>query len=600
MALRRIIVSLGMLASFAGAVLLLWPAPAATRHSAAETVPSGFSVQSFDFTYTSQSYLNPALPGSKAQGGGLTIACESKGTLHLALPLTADPALIFEFTHVLCADADVMQERGLRRAVHYTRDFLASTEAVRRAAEDPALAIARSLFLQLDGGLRSQWSQDATSQNQERRLEGEVNVTLQWNKDHGVVHWSKTFSGPMAGEASAVGLTQTLDYHVVASSEETQPIEFGLLQLEGHEQSATFQNKNLIARTDIDIRIERRSPAPQDQVKALLAMHPNESAAAPKSLGTAERKQILQRWRQFKDRAGQAPAHGSTADNQDAYLELKQALRQDPTLAEDLAEDLETMDPVSSAFATLSGALIYSGEAAALDAFVAQALAHKDELPWQERALPMVGLAPAPTAASWKYLDTMRKESQNPELSTAAELGMATHVKRGYQDPVFINELEARLTAAVTEEARLHLLDLVGNAGLEQFFPIVAAWLPGGSLKLRLRIVQALRFMQRPEAEHLLLQLAADPELELALEALQSLRDRTVATASLSVLLDLLRRTQDDRIRLKVLENLYEARHQDADLLKKIRAIRETLVLSPRLTAAWDQMEKDWVDPGET
>ncbi|WP_218110192.1 HEAT repeat domain-containing protein [Oligoflexus tunisiensis] len=589
-----------MLATFAGAVLLLWPAPATSHRSVPEPVPSGFPVQSFDFSYASHSYLNPALPGVPSQGEGLTIACESKGALHLALPAAGEPALVFEFTNVLCAGADVIQERGLSRTVHYTRNFLASAAAVGRATEDPALAIARSLFLQLDGGLRSSWPQKKPWLQHERRLEGDVTVTVDWNQDQKIVHWSKKFSGPVHGEPTAAGLTQTLQYQVVASSEEAQPIEFGLLRLEGHEQSVSLQNKNLVARTDIEIRIQRRAPASIAHVKSLLAGQANAPAAAPKMLSTRERERIVQRWRRFKDGEGQAPARGSTESNQEEYLELKQALRQDPSLGVELAEDLEDIDPASSAFATLSGALIYSGEAQALDAFVAQALAHKDDVAWQERALPMVGLAPGPTLQSWKYLDTMRQQSKDPELSTAAELGMATHLKHGYQDPAFVDELQARLTAAHSEMERLHLLDLVGNAGLEQFFPIVASWLPGASLKLRLRIVQALRFMQRPEAEKLLLLLAADPHMDLALMALQCLRDRVVATDSIPVLLQLLRSAPDDRIRLKVLENLYEARHRDAHLLKKIRDIREALVVSPQLAEAWDQMEKDWVDPGET
>ncbi|MDQ3232978.1 MAG: HEAT repeat domain-containing protein [Pseudobdellovibrionaceae bacterium] len=244
--------------------------------------------------------------------------------------------------------------------------------------------------------------------------------------------------------------------------------------------------------------------------------------------------------------------------------------------------------------------MIYSGEGEALDAFVEQALAHKDDGHWQERALPMVGLAPAPTGASWKYLDTMRQQTKQPDVASAAELGMATHLKHGFQDPVFVDELQLRLEKAQTETERLHLLDVVGNAGLEQFFPIISAWLKGASLPLRMRIVQALRFMKRPESETILLEMAAAPEADLALTALQCLRDRTMAKESIPVLLKLLGQTQDDRIRLKVLENLYEARSLDAGLLPKIQNLRRTMAMGQALAEAWEQMEKDWVDPVES
>jgi hypothetical protein len=194
----------------------------------------------------------------------------------------------------------------------------------------------------------------------------------------------------------------------------------------------------------------------------------------------------------------------------------------------------------------------------------------------------------------------MRQQSRDPDLKTAAELGMATHLKRGYQDADFLAEIQRRMENASTEEARLHLLDLVGNAGLDEFFPIVASWLPGSTRTLRLRLGQALRFMPRPEAETLLLQLAAESDLDVALVSLQSLRDRTVTSGSIPALLQLLTRHTDDRIRLKVLENLYEARHQDADLLPKIQRLRSGLTFGPALTEAWEQLEKDWVDPVET
>ncbi len=602
MALRRIIVGLGLLAIFAGAVLLLWPAQSVPKQSHESHPSTNFPVQSFSFTYTSQSYLNPTLPGSQGTGQGLTIACESKGLMHLKGTGAEPFALLFEFTDALCGGANVISERGLARTGHYTREFLTSAIAVQRATEDPALAIARSLFLHMDLGLRTGWDDKKQNQgHEERRLEGDVVPTLDWVVDQGLVQWTKKFSGVLPSENAAGGLTQTLQYHVGGRSEIQKPIEWGLVQLDGSEQSITLQKKNLVARTDIQIRLQRAAPLNKDDLRTLwVETKANIPAAAPKMLSVEEKQTLLQRWRQFRDGEGQKPARGSSESNQEEYLELKQALRQDPSLADELADDLKEMDPASSAFATLSGALIYSGEAEALNVFVTEALAHKDDAAWQQRALPMVGLAPGPTAQSWKYLDAMRQEAKQPELKVAAELGMATHLKRGYQDPAFITEIQDRMQSAQTEEARLHLLDVVGNAGLDQFFPIVSSWLPGASLPLRLRIVQALRFMQRPEAEALLLQLAADPNMDMALMALQSLRDRTVLASSIPVLLQLLTTSTDDRVRLRILEGLYDARHQDVELLKKVQRIRSGLSMGAALTAAWDQLEKDWVDPVET
>jgi hypothetical protein len=591
-----------MLAAFAGTVLLLWPSRADTRQSLPKPSLPGFPIQSFDFAYHSQSYLNPLLPGAKTSGQGLTIACESRGLMHLSRSAADALTLLFEFTDVLCGGANVISERGLARTVHYTREFLTAKDAVQRATEDPALAIARSLFLHMDLGLRASWpAPNEEIVAKERRLEGDLSPALDWVMDQGAVQWTKSFSGVLPGDAAAVGLTQSLQYQVRGRSEKSDPIEWGLLQLDGNEQSISMQGKNLLARTDIQIHLRRTTTVNSKDLRNLWAeTRANISAAAPKIITAEEKEALMQRWRQFRDGEGQRPARGATASNQDEYLELKQALRQDPALAEELADDLDDMDPTSSAFATLSGALIYSGEAQALNAFVEEASAHRDDRHWQQSALPMIGLAPGPTAQSWKYLDTIRQETKDPELKTAAELGMATHLKHGYQDASFVAEIQTRMASAQTEDERLHLLDVIGNGGLDQFFPIIASWLQGASPALRLRIVQALRFMQRPEAETLLLQLAGDSEVDLALMALQSLRDRTVAVSSIPRLLQLLTQSQDDRIRLKILENLYEARHQDADLLKKVQSIRSDLTLGPALTAAWEQLEKDWVDPVET
>lgn len=599
MTLRRILVSLGILVALAGAVLLLLPSPVRPEKSIEAGVREGFPTQSFEFSYDSQSYLNPALPGTPGQSKGLTIACESKGLMHLGRPRAQSLHFLFEFTVVLCGGVNLISERGLARTVHYSHEFLSSKEAMQQATEDPALAIARSHFLHMNLGQKARWSED--HRLEELRIEGGVTPEVTWVMDQGQVQWTKKFSGPVSGDESPIGLSQSLQYQVGARSDVSEPLEWGLLQLDGHEQSISLQKQNLVARTDITIRLMRTNTVDAGAVQNLWAETTiNTPAAAPRIMSTADREKILERWRHFRDRDGQKPARGANEDSQDEYLELKKALREEPSLADELAEDLNDMDPAISAFATLSGALIYSGEGTALNAFVRKALEHKDEAEWQNRALPMIGLAPAPTAQSWNYLETMRKQSQDGNLKSAAELGMGTHLKRGFQDETFVSEIQQRMGNARTEDERLHLLDVVGNAGLDQFFPLISSWLSGASPTLRLRIVQALRFMLRPEAEKLLLQLAADAEPELALTALQSLRERQVSGAAIPLLLQILSSRPDDRIRLQVLENLYAARHQDAELLPKIQRIRSGLTLSAALTAAWNQIEKDWVDPVET
>ncbi|MDQ3231245.1 MAG: hypothetical protein M3Q07_05440, partial [Pseudobdellovibrionaceae bacterium] len=203
MALRRITVSFLFLAAFAGAALLLWQTQAPSQHDAGTLRPQAFPVSSFNFSYASQSYFNPALPNGKAQASGFTIACESKGLVHLSAKSHGDPTLLFEFTNVLCGEADVMAERGLARTVQYSREFMASPLAVERATEDPALAIARSVFLHMDGGLRARWPESQqVLLNREERLEGEVAPEMQVAWQNGAVHWTKKFTGPVTGGAS--------------------------------------------------------------------------------------------------------------------------------------------------------------------------------------------------------------------------------------------------------------------------------------------------------------------------------------------------------------------------------------------------------------
>ncbi|HET9240919.1 MAG TPA: HEAT repeat domain-containing protein [Oligoflexus sp.] len=599
MTLRRILVSLGILAALAGAALLLLPSAMKPVKSVEAKPREDFPARSFEFSYESQSYLNPTLPSAAGKGQGLTIACESRGLMHLGRPRAMTLHFLFEFTSVLCGGVNVMSERGLARTVHYSREFLASEDAMQRATEDPALAIARSLFLPMDLGQKSRWSDDRSFD--ELRIEGRITPELAWVMDKGQVQWTKKFSGPVPGDEGARGLSQSLQYQVGARSEVSEPMEWGLLQLDGHEQSVSLQNQNLVARTDITVRLVRTSVSDARALRDLWAdTEINRPAAAPRIMSSADKDRILQRWRHFRDREGQNPARGANEESQDEYLELKKALRDEPSLADELVDDFNDMDPASSAFATLSGALIYSGEAAALNAFVRKALEHKNEMEWQSRALPMIGLAPVPTAQSWTYLETMRKQANEANLKSAAELGMGTHLKHGFQDGNFVAEIQIRMENARTQDERLHLLDVVGNAGLDQFFPLIRSWLPSASPVLRIRIVQALRFMLRPDAEMLLMQLAADAEPELALGALQSLRERQVSNASIPLLLHILSSRSDDRIRLQALENLYEARHLDADLLPKIQRIRSGLSLSAALAAAWNQIEKDWVDPVET
>ncbi len=556
--------------------------------------------RSLQFEYHSLSSINPALPSADQQGQGMTIDCQSHGNMHVATPHAHDLIFIFEFSMLACGETNLLEERNLPLHLSYSRDFLASAAAMEQALEHPGLAIARSLYFHQDAGQRERWSAaQAVLVNQELRVEGQATPQLKVQEDSGVWNWQKTFAGVLPSGKNPPGLQHSLDYEVKGQSQTAIPMELGLLNLQGKEKSVTMQSNRTVAKTEIQIRMHRITAVDNERLNILLADANAPVDPARPKLSIEERDRLLRHWQKFRDKDGLKPLQGESVANQSVYIELKQALRRDPSIAQELAADLQGLDPASSGFATLAGALIYSGVSPALDAFVAQAeLRHRD-MNFQSRALPMIGLAPQPDLVSWKYLDQARRLQKSSQLGVAAELGMATHLKQGYQDKgaeEFVEEISQRMLAANTEAKRLHLLDLVGNAGLEKLLPLVESWLKQGTPAMRLRIAQSLRHMQDLKAEQLLLELAADTNLELSLTALQSLRDRTPSLSSLSGLLDLLERPHHDRVQLLILENLYAARSLDPMLLDKIQKIRDTLTLSPNLSEAWDQLEEDWAD----
>jgi len=556
--------------------------------------------RSLQFEYHSLSYINPSITSGDNRGQGLTIDCQSRGSIHLATPRAHDLIFIFEFSMLVCGETNLMEERNLPLHLSYSREYLASAAAVEQALEHPGLAIARSLYFHLDTGQRERWSgNQAALVNQELRVEGEVTPVLKVKEESGVWNWQKTFAGAVPTLKNPLRLRHSLEYDVKGQSQTASPMELGLLNLQGIEKSVTMQKNQVVARTEIQIRMHRITEVDNDRLKSLLADANAPVDSARQQLSLEEKDRLIRHWQKFRDKDGLKSVQGESVANQSIYIELKQALRRDPKIAQELAADLQGLDPGSSGFATLAGALIYSGESQALDAFVAQAeLRHRDTN-FQSSALPMIGLAPQPNVVSWKYLDQARRLQKSSELGVAAELGMATHLKQGYQNKgaeEFVEEISRRMLTANTEAERLHLLDLVGNAGLEKLLPLVESWLNEGSPAMRLRIAQCLRHMQDPKAEQLLLQLAAAANLELSLTALQSLRDRTPALSSLPALLDLLQRPHHDRVHLLILENLYAARALDPMLLEKIQKIMDALTLSSNLSEAWDQMEEDWAD----
>ncbi len=609
MALRRTLLVFGLVL-LAG--LLGWqfrPGEAAgpgLKPDAAESMghPS-FAARSWSFSYHSLSYLNPVLSTAKAGDRGLTMACHAKGQLHAMAQHTADLRLIFEFSEIMCGEADILADRALSHVSAWDRDYLQSLGAVEAALQNPNLAIARSIFLAMNLDFDRDFSKIVSPiADAQLRAEGRVDVAFQSHQGTAGWLWTKSYQGPLTTALNPLGLNHHLELEVQASSQSTRPLELALNELKATEKIQSFQKKRLIARTELQIHLQHLPNMDQARLKDLLA----EGTLAPSVTGqnpltAEERARVLDHWKAFRDQEGQKPVYGESMANQEVYIELKQSLRKDPELANELAMDLKDMDPASSGFATLAGALVYSGEAEALDAFVREAEQHRDQYEWQSRALPLAGLAPKPNVSSWQYLDEARKKQQDPNLSRAAELGMATHLKQGYADKgaqVYVDELLQRMQAASSEGEQLQLLDLVGNAGLEKGLSIIETWLAHGSLALRIRISQALRNIQNPRAEQILLQLATESPAELSLAALQNLRNRTPSSAAIPILLGLLSQSPEDRVRMLCLDNLYAARLLDPELLEKVKRIRQGITLSSALRETWDQVERDWTDSTET
>ncbi|RYZ58253.1 MAG: hypothetical protein EOP07_07615 [Proteobacteria bacterium] len=299
-----------------------------------------------------------------------------------------------------------------------------------------------------------------------------------------------------------------------------------------------------------------------------------------------ERRQILSEWNQFlKD----PPSSKASADP--LYVRMKLAFRHDPSLVNEFRHTLERYAPDSEEFKLLLGALAYAGSEEATNALIESALVKGNDPAWQTAIAPVLGLSPKPTQASWDYLESIRKNSDDQDLRKGAELALAGQIKQGMQSSrseAFIKEVLGRDASGPEIYS---MLDVIGNAAIETEMPHLAEWSKRDDPKLRSAVAESMRQMKSLESEQLLLHLLDDADIEVRRTAAQAFHTRVVSAQALPLLLATLKSSRDELLQLSLLETLYRSETVLPGLKANLRDGREGLTLSSAVRERWLEIE---------
>lgn len=299
-----------------------------------------------------------------------------------------------------------------------------------------------------------------------------------------------------------------------------------------------------------------------------------------------ERRQILSEWNTFLQHP---PSSKASADP--LYVRLKLAFRNDPSLVNEFRHTLERYSPDSEEFKLLLGALAYAGTEEATNALIESARAKGNDLAWQTAIAPVLGLSPKPTPASWDYLESIRKNSDDQDLRKGAELALAGQIKQGMQS----DESEAFTKEVLSRDASgpelYSMLDVIGNAAIETETARLTEWAKRDDPKLRSAVAESMRLMKSLESEQLLLQLLGDADIEVRRTAAQAFQTRVVSAQALPELLAALKTSRDELLQLTLLETLYRSETLLPTLKEKLRDGRQALNLSSAVKDRWIEIE---------
>ncbi len=247
------------------------------------------------------------------------------------------------------------------------------------------------------------------------------------------------------------------------------------------------------------------------------------------------------------------------------YLKFKSLIYLHPESCKTLGKVLSRAGAKSLTMSLLPKALSTIGHPEAQAALVKAIRAHSKDKNALFTLLNPLATVSEPTEEAEEALRELAFKSGDPEIEAMAQLALGAQARRiGLFAPErarkiidrFIDELKRPSSPEMTKQ----LLLALGNAGSSRALPEISKLATNPSPDLRATALRALRFIDSPQAETMLLEaLRSDNDISVRVAAADALGYREITEASFKAQKQIFLKDSNVSVRLKVLENLWKA-----------------------------------------
>ena len=248
------------------------------------------------------------------------------------------------------------------------------------------------------------------------------------------------------------------------------------------------------------------------------------------------------------------------------YLKFKALVYLRPETSAPLGRMLTSAGAQSMTMRVLTEALSEVGHEQAQAALLTVVRARANDWPALFLLIPSLGAVESPTPQTEAMLRELAARSDNWDISSTAQLALgnlarnlsATSPERSGK---IVDETVATLNAASSDEVARQMLLVLSNTGSQRALPTIKRFLTHTSPALRAVAASALRWIDDPQCDELLLKAATDTDADVRLEAVVALGFREMTAATFAAQKQAFLKDKSDNVRLAALRNLWQA-HQ--------------------------------------
>ncbi len=247
------------------------------------------------------------------------------------------------------------------------------------------------------------------------------------------------------------------------------------------------------------------------------------------------------------------------------YLKLKSLIYLDPESCETLGNVLSQASPKSLTMSLIPKALSTIGHHKAQAALVKAIKAHSKDRDALFMLINPLATVSEPTKEAEEALRNLAFDSKDPDIRAMAQLALGAQARR---ISVFAPERAGKIVDRFIEELRRsssseikkQLLLAIGNSGSARALKEISKLAKDPLPDLRATALHALRFIDSPEAEKLLLDaVISDNNGSVRVAAANALGYREMTEASFNTQKQVFLKDSNVSVRLKVLENLWKS-----------------------------------------